>query len=375
LTWFAFFNTSGNKPRAMTMNEFMEQHYYGNSVGEYLVVMSIILGSIIVLKILKSVIIRRFRALASRTESSTDDFIINGIDKFGLPIILFSIVYWAFNFLTLSGRAGRVIEVTTSVIITYFFLRLLSSMIMRLLEGRIRRKEHGEDKIKQLGGLMLVINIVIWIIGIVFLLDNMGKDVTTIITGLGIGGIAIALAAQNILGDLFNYFVIYFDRPFEVGDFIVVDDKMGTVEFLGIKTTRIRSLSGEQIIIGNSNLTSSRIHNFKRLVERRVVFTINLDYRTPLEKVKLVPDLIRLIVTSQKFTRFDRSHFASYGDWSLKFETVYYVLSPDYNRYMDIQQQINFQIHQSLQDHGIYFVTGFHISLAPPAPKEEMAQK
>lgn len=199
-----------------------------------------------------------------------------------------------------------------------------------------------------------------------------GQDVTTIVTGLGIGGIAIALAAQNILGDLFNYFVIYFDRPFEVGDFIVIDDKMGTVEFLGIKTTRIRSLSGEQVIIGNSNLTASRIHNFKRLEERRVLFTINLDYRTPSEKLKLVPDLIRVIVVNQKFTRFDRSHFASYGDWSLRFETVYYVLHPDYNKFMDIQQEINFQINESLRDHEIYFVTGFHISLAPPVEKVKL---
>jgi small-conductance mechanosensitive channel len=351
------------------MKEFMNETYYGNTVGDYMLAIGIILGSIIVLKVLKNVIIRRFRAIAARTESTADDFVINGVDRFGLPVILFSIVYWALNFLRLSDGVRHGVEVTTSVIITYFILRLLSSMIMRLLESRIRRREHGDEKIKQLGGLMLIINIVIWIIGIVFLLDNLGKDVTTIVTGLGIGGIAIALAAQNILGDLFNYFVIYFDRPFEIGDFIVVDDKMGTVEFLGIKTTRIRSLSGEQIVIGNSNLTGSRIHNFKRLVERRVVFTLNLDYRTPLEKLKLVPDLIRVIVINQKFTRFDRSHFAAYGDWSLRFETVYYVLHSDYNTFMDIQQRINFQIHESLQDHEIYFVTGFHISLAPPKPQ------
>jgi small-conductance mechanosensitive channel len=355
------------------MSDFLAQRYYGNTVGDYLIVMSIILASLIILKVLKSVIIGRFRTIAARTQSTADDFVVNGVDRFGLPIILFSVVYWALGFLVLSDRASRVIEVTTSVIVTYFVLRLLSSMIMRLLESRIRRREHGDEKIKQLGGLMLVINIVIWIIGIVFLLDNMGKDVTTIVTGLGIGGIAIALAAQNILGDLFNYFVIYFDRPFEVGDFIVVDDKMGTVEFLGIKTTRIRSLSGEQIIIGNSNLAASRIHNFKRLAERRVLFTINLDYRTPLEKIKLVPDLIRVIVTNQEYTRFDRSHFASYGDWSLRFETVYYVLHPDYNTFMDIQQEINFQIKASMRDHEIYFVTGFHISLAPPVEKDKVS--
>jgi small-conductance mechanosensitive channel len=348
------------------MEEILNQVYYNNSLRDYIIVASVILLSIIILKTLKQLIVRRVRAIASKTASTADDFIINSIDRFGLPIILFGIIYWALNYLTLSDRAAHVIDTATSIIVTYFILRLVSSMIMRLLESRIRRREHGEEKIKQLGGLMLVINIVIWIIGIVFLLDNMGKDVTTIITGLGIGGIAVALAAQNILGDLFNYFVIYFDRPFEVGDFIVVDDKMGTVEYLGIKTTRIRSLGGEQIIIGNSNLTGSRIHNFKRMYDRRIVFTLNIDYRTPPEKLKLIPDLIRLIITRQQHTRFDRSHFTTYGDWSLRFETVYYVLTPDFNKYMDIQQQINLDIYSALSEHQIYFVTGFHISLAPP---------
>jgi small-conductance mechanosensitive channel len=349
------------------MRELLDQVYYNNSIKAYLLVAGIILVSVLVLALFKRVIIKRLRLAAARTEGTTDDFIIDGLDRFGLPILQFAIIYWGLNFLDLSARADALITNITSVIITYYVLRLVSSIILMLLESRIRSQENGNEKIKQLGGLMLVINIFIWILGIVFLLDNMGKDVTTIITGLGIGGIAIALAAQNILGDLFNYFVIYFDRPFEVGDFIVVDDKMGTVEYLGIKTTRLRSLSGEQIIIGNSNLTGSRIHNFKRMENRRIVFTINLDYRTPLEKVKIVPALLRSIVEQQKLTRFDRAHFASYSDWSLKFEVVYFVLDPDFNKYMDIQQAINFRIYEELQKNGIYMVATPHMTLSPPA--------
>jgi small-conductance mechanosensitive channel len=350
------------------MHELLNQVYYNNTIKAYLLVIGIIFLSIVILALFKRTIIKKLRIAAAKTEGTTDDFIIDGADRFGLPIIQFAIIYWGLNFLELSLGAERLITNVTSVIVTYYILRLLSSIILMLLESRIRSQEHGEEKIKQLGGLMMVINIFIWILGIVFLLDNMGKDVTTIITGLGIGGIAIALAAQNILGDLFNYFVIYFDRPFEIGDFIVVDDKMGTVEYLGIKTTRIRSLSGEQIIIGNSNLTGSRIHNFKRMESRRIAFTINLDYRTPLEKLKIVPALLRSIIEQQKLVRIDRIHFASYSDWSLKFEIVYFVLDPDFNKYMDIQQAINFRIYEELQKNDIYMVATPHTSFVQPPP-------
>ena len=349
------------------MKEFLKKVYYGNTVEDYLIVISVILISILVLRLIKRIIIKRLRMLAARTEGTVDDFIIDGIDRFGLPIIQFTVIFWGLDFLTLTSKAEETIDVVISVIITYYVLRLVSSIIIMLLESRIRKKEQGEEKIKQLGGLMLVINVFIWILGIVFLLDNMGKDVTTIITGLGIGGIAIALAAQNILGDLFNYFVIYFDRPFEVGDFIVVDDKQGTVEYLGIKTTRIRSLSGEQLIIGNSQLTNSRIHNFKRMFKRRVIFNINVDYRTPLEKLKLIPGILKSIVEQQKMAAFDRAHFATYGDWSFRFEVVYFVLDPDFNKFMDIHQIINYKIYEELQKNGIYIVASPHASLIPPS--------
>ena len=201
----------------------------------------------------------------------------------------------------------------------------------------------------------MVVNLVIWFLGLVFLLGNWGIEVTPIIAGLGIGGIAVALAAQNILGDLFSYFVIFFDRPFEAGDFIIVDDKMGTIEYVGIKTTHIRALGGEQIIIGNSNLTNSRIHNYKRMARRRVVFGIDVEYGTPFEKLNRIPSLLKSIVEQQKLVTFDRAHFASYKDWSLRFEVVYYVLSADYNVFMDTQQSINLDIYKEFEQEKISF--------------------
>jgi small-conductance mechanosensitive channel len=350
------------------MKEFLDQVYYHNTVRDYLLVAGIILLSILLLRAFKRLFINRLRALAAKTEGKVDDFIIDGIDRFGLPVIQFSVIYWCLNFLDLSTRAEDIIKIATTVVVTYFILRFLSSVILLVLQSHIRKQEHGEEKMKQLGGLMLVINIVIWVLGIIFVLDNLGQDVNALVAGLGIGGIAIALAAQNILGDLFNYFVIYFDRPFEVGDFIVVDDKSGTVEYLGIKTTRIRSISGEQIIIGNSNLTGSRIHNFKRLINRRILFTVNVDHRTPIEKMKAVPGILKAIVEEQKPVLFDRAHFATFGDWSLKYEVVYFVLDGDFNKYMDIQQNINLRIKEVFEANGIYIVSTPHTSLMPQPP-------
>ncbi|HEY0741637.1 MAG TPA: mechanosensitive ion channel family protein, partial [Chryseosolibacter sp.] len=180
------------------MEEFLDQVYYHNTMRDYLLVAGIIVLSILILRAFKRLFINRLRTLAARTEGTFDDFLIDGLDRFGLPVIQFSIIYWGLNFLDLSTNAETVIKIATTVVITYFILRFLSSVILLLLQSHIRKQEHGEEKIKQLGGLMLVINIVIWVLGIVFVLDNLEYDVNAIVAGLGIGGIAIALAAQNI---------------------------------------------------------------------------------------------------------------------------------------------------------------------------------
>ena len=172
---------------------------------------------------------------------------------------------------------------------------------------------------------------------------------------LGIGGIAIALAAQAILGDLFSYFVIFFDRPFEVGDFILVGDKVGVVEYTGIKTTRIRALGGEQLVFSNTDLTNSRIHNFKQMERRRVVFKLGVIDQTKAEQLEEVTKIVREVIEQQPDASFDRGHFASYGDFSLNFEFVYYVTGGDYVKYMDTQQAINLEIYRAFEQRGIEF--------------------
>ncbi|MBW2686853.1 MAG: mechanosensitive ion channel family protein, partial [Deltaproteobacteria bacterium] len=195
----------------------------------------------------------------------------------------------------------------------------------------------------------------IWALVLLLILDNLGVDVTALVAGLGIGGIAIALAVQNVLSDLFASLSIVLDKPFIPGDFVVVGDMAGSVEHIGIKTTRIRSISGEQLIFSNADLLGSRIRNFGRMRERRVVFSLGVTYQTPADKLEGIPGMIRESIEAQDQVRFDRSHFASYGDSALNFETVYYVGSSDYATHMDILQAVNLAIYRKFASEGIEF--------------------
>lgn len=335
------------------MDEFLNRTYFNNTVQDYLIVLGAIVLGIILVKMFKRTLLKKLQQWTAKTTTDIDNYIVETIATFGLPALYATIVYAALNYLTLTERAEDIISIAMTVVITYLIIRFISSTVMRLLRVYIRRQENGEEKVKQIGGLMLIINIVIWIVGLLFFFDNMGYDVTAVVAGLGVGGIAIALAAQNILGDLFNYFVIFFDRPFEVGDFLIVDDKLGTVEYIGVKTTRIKSLSGEQLVFANSDLTNSRIHNYKRMQRRRVVFKIGVIYQTPYHQLKKIPGVLRSIVEEQNDIEFDRAHFQKYGDSSLDFEVVYYILSSDYNKYMDTQQAINFRIFEEFESMGV----------------------
>ncbi|RNI26347.1 mechanosensitive ion channel family protein [Rufibacter latericius] len=361
------------------MNRLLNQTYYHNSVFDYLFALGAIIIGLLLLRSFKHVFFNRFKNWVKGTKTHIDDLAVEGIDRFLMPALYFAIIHAGISYLTLSEKAQNLLSVVTTMVITFLFVRLISSTILLLLKSYVRKQSRGEEKVKQLGGLMLIINAVIWMVGLLFLFDNMGYNVTTIITGLGIGGIAIALAAQNILGDVFNYFVIFFDRPFETGDFIVIDDKSGTVDYIGIKTTRVKSLSGELLVFANSDLTKSRIHNYKQMVRRRVVFKITVTYQTSLENMKEIPGLIEGIVKEHSPVEFDRSHFMNYGDSSLDYETCYYVLSDQYNKYMDIQQSINFRIFEEFQKRGIEFAyptrTLFVVNDGTEAQEEPMPRR
>jgi len=339
----------------MEFMEFLNTEYYGNSIQSYLISVGMILGGMLIIRLFRKSILIRLKKWASTTETNFDDYVVSAVERFILPMLNVGIMYLAIKYLDLSEEGSKMLRNAFVVAFTFYGIRLGTSSLKILLESYAKRQVGGEEKVKQLKGIMIVINIIIWSLGAVFLFDNLGYNVTAIVTGLGIGGLAVALAAQTILGDLFNYFVIFFDRPFEIGDYIVVDDKKGNVEYVGIKTTRIKSLTGEQIIISNSDLTNSRVHNFKRMERRRIVFNIGVTYQTTPEQLRAIPDIIRKIIVDQKDAQIDRCHFSSFGDSSLNFETVYYVTEPDYAKYMDIQQSINLQVFDAFYKEKIDF--------------------
>jgi len=235
-----------------------------------------------------------------------------------------------------------------------------------------RRLDDDADSATSIAALGFVVKLAIWAVVILIALDNLGVDITALIAGLGIGGIAIALAVQSVLSDLFASLSIIVDKPFVIGDFIVVGDQMGNVERIGLKTTRVRSLSGEQIVFSNSDLLSSRVRNYKRMYERRIVFGFGVLYETPTDVVAAIPSMVREIVERQMNVRFDRCHFRSFGNSALDFETVYYVDVPDYNVYMDTQQAINLGIMRAFEVEGIEFAYPTQtLYVRRPSPDEE----
>jgi small-conductance mechanosensitive channel len=337
------------------LKETLQTTMLDNRVLDYLVFIGAFLAGILVVRLLKNITINRLKVWAEKTSTTIDNFLVKIIEKKLIPILYFGVFYLTFNSLVLTDPVRKAVDITGIVILTFFGLRLILALINYSIETYWVKKEVDASRQRSLKGVITIVKVAVWGIGITFLLDNLGFKISTVVAGLGIGGIAIALAAQTVLGDLFSYFIIFFDRPFEIGDFIIIDSYMGSIEHIGIKTTKVRSLGGEQLIFSNSDLTNSRIRNYKRMEKRRVVFSLGVIYQTTSELLKEIPGIIREAIESIEGTGFDRAHFASYGDFSLNFEAVYYVLSGDYGKYMDIQQEINFAIKEEFEKRGIEF--------------------
>ncbi len=328
---------------------------WGNPLYKYLLTGAVIFFGLIFLNLFKRIIAKKLRVLADKTTTVVDDFIVDILEKLLAPVANILIIFLALKILLLPSLAERIINGALMACLTFSIAKFAYLSTAFAFKQYWIRQGKGETLERSLNGILRVVGFLIWSLAIIFFLDNIGFKVSTVIAGLGIGGVAVALAAQAVLQDLFSYFSIIFDRPFEVGDFIIIDNFLGTVEYIGIKTTRIRSLSGEQVIFSNTDLTNSRVRNYKRMELRRVVFQIGVTYNTPIEKLKEIPNIIKDIITSIPTTRFDRAHFAKYGDFSLNYEVVYYVLDSDYNKYMDIQQEINFKIKEAFDSKQIEF--------------------
>lgn len=337
------------------MNEILDKTFLGNSILSWLTSLTTLIISLIVISVFRRVLLTRLKKWSARTATTFDDFFIDTIETSVVPLFYVVAFYFAVNALTLIPMISRVIRIAFLLCVTYYLLGVISSVMRKFLFSFIKTQKDSETKEKQAKGLLIILNVIIYVLGIVFLINNLGYNVTTIVTGLGIGGIAIALAAQTILGDLFSYFIIFFDQPFEIGDFIIVEDKMGVVEYVGIKTTRLRTLGGEQLVCSNTYLTSTPVHNYKRMEQRRIVFKVGVVYQTSYELIKRIPEIVKDIIRSKNNVRLDRGHFSGFGQSSLDFEFVYYIESGEYNFYMDRQQEIYLDIFAAFKAEQIEF--------------------
>lgn len=338
------------------MISFLERTFYGNSVQDWLLALLAAIVVMVVFQVVRRVIVGRVTSLARGTDTDVDDFVAHLLNKTHVLFLLIVALYAGSLFLTLPDVVARYVN-HVAVIALFVQAGIWANATISFWATDYKREKIEEDAntVTVITALSFVGSIVVWALVLLLTLDNLGFDVTSLIAGLGIGGVAVALAVQNILGDLFASLSIVLDKPFVIGDFIIVGDYLGTVESIGLKSTRLRSLYGEELVFSNSDLLQSRIQNYKSLNERRVTFSIGVVYETPPEKLAAIPEMIRDIIEMQGQTRFDRAHFKEYGDFSLNFEIVYYVLAPDYNLYMDIQQTINLEIFRRFQDEGIEF--------------------
>jgi len=336
--------------------EFFVAEFQGNPVWRWLVAAGILLFVGFVLRVVLWRLVRKLRVVAAKTPGRFDDLIVELLDKTKFFFLFIVSLYAGALILTLPDLAESIFQgifvVALLIQAGYWGNAFVAFWIKRSVNQRLTDDAATATSLAALG---FVAKMAIWTIVVLLALENLGIDVTALIAGVGIGGIAIALAVQNVLSDLFASLSIIVDKPFVIGDFIVVGESMGTVERIGLKTTRVRSLTGEQIIFSNSDLLSSRVRNYKRMYERRIAFSIGVTYQTSPDKVEGIPVLIEEIVSGQPDARFDRCHFKSFGDFAVVFETVYYVLVPDYAVYMDVQQAINLAIMHAFAERHIEF--------------------
>lgn len=338
------------------LNEILKLVYLDNTVERWLIVFGIAIVLSIVLNILNKKLIKHFKSYTNRTHTHFDDLLVELLRKTSFILIVVFSLLIASLFLNVNEF---ILGIRKHIIIIALITQL-GFWTDGIISYYIKRKTRDEafktgSRVTQLKAIGLLVKIFVWIVVVIFIISNLGFNVTTLITGLGIGGIAIALALQNVLGDVIASLSIIFDKPFEVGDFIAVDDLSGDVVDIGLKTTRVKSISGEQLVFSNNDLLKSRIKNYKKMNERRILFTLGFVYETPYEKLEKIPELLEQIITDEPQTRFDRAHFHSYGDFSLNYQIVYFVLSRNYRDYMDAQQSINLAVFKKFSEEGIEF--------------------
>jgi len=340
---------------AFNFAEILAYQLGNNYVKDYLVALLFFVLATTVLKVFKHIIINKLKTIVAKTKIKFDDVLIKIVDDIGWPFYLLLALCLSLQFIQIPGFIETSVYYITFIVVTYYVVRGLQTLIDYGAHKIVLKRQKEEKKVDTavIDLLSKILKACLWVVAVILILSNLGYDVSTLIAGLGIGGIAVALALQNILTDVFSSFSIYFDKPFQIGDFIIVGDDAGVVKKVGIKTTRIQTLQGEELVISNKELTEARIHNYKKMKKRRIVFGFGVVYETSTEKLKKIPSIIKDIIDKIELADIDRVHFQKFGDFSLNFEVVYYLNSRDYNTYMDVQQEINLAIKERFEKEGI----------------------
>ena len=332
----------------MIQNDILQIEFLNNTIQDYLFFFLFFALFLIFLSFLKIYLLKILTKAKFDFASNLREI----IKKIKLSFYIFISFYFSLKWLSVGSFIEDAMDGILIALIVYYIIIALQVFIDYLFYKYFTKEKDKTTEIALLN-IAKILKALLWIFGILVVVSNFGVNVTSLVAGLGIGGLAIAIALQNILSDLFSSFAIFFDKPFIVGDFIIVGDNMGIVDRIGIKTTRIKSLQGEEIIISNRELTSVRIQNFKKMQERRIVFNFGVVYKTSINTLKEIPKIIEEIIKNENLVRFDRAHFFKFDSSSLSFEVVYYVLSGDYNSYMNVHQSILFKMKEAFDKRGI----------------------
>jgi len=330
------------------------------NLSPFLVAVGLFIGLSLLFKLVQVIIVGRLQALSRRTSTDIDDVVVDAIGGIRAWVYTLVALYAALSLFTLPGWLDTAFSMVVYAAVIWQAIEIALRFIKYGTTRLVEKDEDGDGLVDPSAAtasdlINLMARIVLWVFGTIFILSNLGIEVTSLIAGLGIGGIAVAFALQGILSDLFASFSIYFDKPFRIGDFIIIGTDMGTVEKIGIKTTRLRTLQGEELVVSNAELTTARVQNFKKMDERRIATEFGVTYETDQVKVKRIDSIVQDIITGIDGVRFDRVHFKSFGNSALVFELVYFVTSADYNEYMDIQERFNFALLEAFANENIDF--------------------
>ena len=338
------------------MWDFLRNPLADNTAQDWLIAAGVFVAMMVVVRAVIGIGLRRVKTIAAKTETDVDDLVTELLEKTKFLFVALVALYAGARSLTLPPEVD---DLLSTILVLGFLIQgafWANGVVNYMLESWARQKFEADPTISTaLGSVGFLIRFAVWATFVMLALDNLGINIGPLVASLGIGGVALALALQGILGDLFASLTIIFDKPFAVGDYIEVGDLAGTVQHVGLKSTRIRATSGEQLVFSNADLLGSRIRNFQGRQERRCAFTLGVTYDTSSEKLERIPDLIREIIESRENTRFDRSFFMTFGDSALNIETVYYMLVPDFQTYGETHHVINLEIFRTFSEEGIEF--------------------